>query len=309
MNLTEKQKKFLDLFIDPDETFCVSHNPYGYHSISREELNSNEFTLTPPEPTPEQVEKGLYLKPESITANMINMLAINPISGWRDDKSCTAFRSFLIEVDDGPLKEQMKYIDSYGLPYSCCVFSGGKSLHFGIVLDVPLPSITAYRMVSRWILSILKKADQQTINPSRGIRFPGNLRRVYGKKVVNASERKEQKLLILKGRISQKELFNWLNKYKEHKPVVRTRKKTMASKPSLKNLSVWAKKEIKAGVPANDGRNKTWFALGYDFCLAGYELDDTYDILESYFTEEHDFIRREWEYTINRGFNKCIEEN
>jgi len=307
--MTEKQEKFLNLLMDEGETFCVAHNPYGYHSISRKDLNKPEFLLTPPEPSPEQLAEGKYLKPENITLDMINMLAINPISGWRDDRSVTSLRNFLVEIDDGPLKEQKEYMDKTGLPYSACVFSGGKSLHFAVCLDVPLPNIEAYKMISRWILAIVTRADQQTINPSRSIRFPGNKRRVYGKKVVPFEERRDQKLLICRERITQKELFNWLSKHKDKKPKINVRKKTISTNASLKSLSKWAKGEIKDGVPARDGRNKTWFALGYDFCLAGFEINDTYSILEAYFAEEHDFTRREWEYTINRGYKKCIEEN
>jgi hypothetical protein len=195
------------------------------------------------------------------------------------------------------------------MPYSACVFSGGKSLHFAICLDTPLPNIELYRNISRWILNVVQGADQQTINPSRSIRFPGNMRRVYGKTVVPFEERKEQKLLVIKERISHKELFNWLSQYKNKKPkVVKTNKK-ISETASLKKLNKWAKTELSNGVPASEGRNKTWFALSYEFCLAGYSLSDTYSILETYFAEEHDFSKREWEYTVNRGYQKCIEEN
>jgi len=299
--MKDSQKKFLDLFIDDGESLCVSHNKYGYHSISKQEfLSGNKFTLTPPE--------GSELKPVDITYDMVNMLAVNPIEGLRSDRDCTSFRGFLIEMDDGPLPEQMAYVEKMGMPYSCCVFSGSKSLHFGIVLDTPLPSLTAYRMVSNWILAIMTKADPKTKNPSRGIRFPGNLRRIMDKTVVPLEERKEQKLLQLKGRISQQELFNWLSKHKDKKPKVASKKrKKLSGEGSLKNLSRWAKTELKENIPCSKGRNTTWYALAYDFCLAGYSLDDTYSILEGYYVEEYDFARREWEYTLNRGYQTAME--
>ena len=299
--MTEQQQKFLDLFIDMDESFCVSHNPFAYLSTTRENISKDEFWLKAPEDSEKMVDS-------KITFDMINMLAINPINGPRKDQHCTAFRGFLVEMDDGKLKDQMEYIEKLGMPYSCCVFSGSKSLHFGIVLDTPLPSLTSYRMVSRWILNVVKRADQQTLNPSRGIRFPGNLRRVYGEEVVPMADRKEQKLLKLNNRISQAELFEWLNKFKDEKPIIRsTKNKRAKGAGSLKNLSPWAKKEISNDIPAQEGRNKTWYALGYDFYLAGYSLDDTFSILEAYFVEEHDFSRREWEYTVTRGYRTALE--
>ena len=109
---------------------------------------------------------------------MINMLAINPIEGFRRDKNVTAFRSFLVELDDGKLSEQMKYVKNKNMPYSACVFSGGKSLHFVITLEEPLPSLNLYKQISKWILNVMDKADSQTSNPSRSVRFPGNLRRM-----------------------------------------------------------------------------------------------------------------------------------
>jgi hypothetical protein len=164
-------------------------------------------------------------------------------------------------------------------------------------------------MVGKWILNIVHKADQQTFNPSRSIRFPDNLRRVYNKKTVPFEERKIQKLLEIKERISQQELFNWLNKHKDKKPITKTVSTKIAKIADLKNLSKWAKKELRDKVPASIGRNKTWYSLGYDFCLAGYQLDDTYNILESYFAEEHDFPEREWKYAIQRGYNDCLKEH
>ena len=298
--MKENQKKFLDLFVDDGESLCVSHNKYGYHSITKEALLSGEkLKLNPPPDS--------KLKPTEIGFEMINMMAVNPIDGFRGDKDCTSFRGFLVEIDDGPLPEQMAYIKKLGMPYSCCVFSGSKSLHFGIVLDTPLPSLTAYRMVSNWILAIAERADPKTKNPSRSIRFPGNLRRIYDVNVVPLEERKEQKLLQISGRVSQQELFNWLNKYKDKKPKVAVKRKKISGEGSIKNLSRWAKTEIKENIPCSKGRNTTWYALAYDFCLAGYSIDDTYSILEGYFAEEYDFTRREWEYTVSRGYQTAME--
>ncbi|WP_214676866.1 hypothetical protein, partial [Escherichia coli] len=75
-----------------------------------------------------------------IKEDRINLIAINPIKGWRRDDQVTAFRTFLIELDDGSLEEQSKYVKEMDMPFTACIFSGNKSLHFAITLDQDLPT-------------------------------------------------------------------------------------------------------------------------------------------------------------------------
>lgn len=170
--MKEVHKEFLNLLFDKEETICVSDCAGGYHSISQDDL-LGDITLVSP-----KVEK----LDRTIKASDINLVAINPINGFRRDKEVTAFRTFLMELDEGSLSEQKKYMDTMEVPYSICIFSGNKSLHYGIVLDKPLANKAIWSQINLWILNILKQADQQCKNPSRSIRFPGNIEKMGLKK-------------------------------------------------------------------------------------------------------------------------------
>ena len=111
--MRECTHKVLDLFFKPNETICVSHNDYGYHSVEQNSLSG----------TIEQISPKEDRDPEYITEKDICLMAINPINGFRRDENVTAYRSFMVELDDGPLSEQMEYVKNSGLPYSVCVFS------------------------------------------------------------------------------------------------------------------------------------------------------------------------------------------
>jgi len=301
--MTDEQHAFLKLFFEEGEAVCVSHNKLAWHAVPLRNLYEERITLVSPNEDIDDVR---------ITPSMINMVAINPMTPGdrRTDENVTSYRSFLVEVDDGKLSEQMGYVRSTDMPWSACVFSGGKSLHFGIVLDEPLPSLTMYRHISRWILNIMEKADPLTLNPSRSIRFPGNKRRVYGHGLAAPEERKEQRLVEIRHRVSQAELFSWLSGHKDKRPRVRRKKKISSTPPSFKKLPKWVRQELKEGVPGSKrgGRNKTWYSIAFEFAQQGFDIDDTFEILEDYFLEEHDFQQREWEYTVARGVKDALEK-
>ncbi len=276
---------FLNLFFNPNETFCVSYNKYGYHSISQNEFKSNQIILKSP---------NINITDTLITENDVVLMAINPINGFRNDDNVTAFRSFLVEIDEGTLAEQKAYIDNSGLPYSCCIFSGNKSLHFGIVLDKDLLDINVWRFIAEWILNILTKADQLTKNPSRSIRFPDN-KRPDGKELI-------QKLVDIKGRISQDTLFTWLNQFPDKRPEIKKPKPTISSIPSQSNIPKYIKEWLESGVENLDQRNNKWFIIGSTYAERGFTEDETIVILEEYFIEEKDLKYKEWYSTIKSAF-------
>ena len=279
-------KSFLELFFNPGETICVSADKYAYHSVDQDELNEPILLISSNE----------KVAPKYITEDSINLVALNPIKGNRNDSNVTGFRSFLVEMDDGSLKEQKDYIENSGLPYSICVFSGNKSLHYGIVLDVDFSSINLWRFTNQWILNILKKADQQTKNPSRSIRFPDNIR-IDGKK-------KLQALVDIKGRVSKAQLSEWLNQHEDKKPIIDKpiRRKVEGGMPSLDKLSESTIDCLDNGVQTE--RNQTWFKMACDFANAGFEIDATLRFLENHFEEEVDFKRSEWEICIKSAYKR-----
>lgn len=289
--MNHKTDKLLKLLFNPGETICVSPNKLAYHSVSQEEL-LGEFILTPP--------PDAY-RPEPIQSNLseIQTLAINPISGFRRDENVTAFRSFLVELDDGALQEQFQYVKSLNMPYSVCVFSGSKSLHFGIVLEEDLPDENTYRIFAEWILAIVERADQKTKNPSRGIRCAGNIRKETGKEML---------LLDCKERVKFMDLVNWLNQYPDKDPRLKLAARDSSGSFEIHGVPKWVWDKLNFGINEGNGRNNEWFGIFISFSRAGYSYESMIDSLQEYFVPERDFSRREWEgiakkaaKTIQRG--------
>lgn len=265
--MKETTQKFLNLFFNPGEDICFSHNKYAVPSRSQQEINENNTVL----------------------------VAINPIKGTRSDDNVTCFRTFMIECDDMPIEEQRKYVDEMGFPYSYCCFSGGKSLHFACVLDHEVPSEEIYRYTYQWILNILEKADQKTKNPSRSIRFPGVTRPETGK---------EQELVYIGERISLQTLSNWLNSHLDKKPEPLAKKFKNNGEPNFEGIGTWAVYALGNGVHNMEGsRNQTWMAIGCEMAINGFDLDYTLSKLENYFHEQKDFKKREWQTAVKSGWN------
>lgn len=282
----ETGQRLLRLMFKPGETVCVSHNKYGWHSIPLENAINGPITLVPPTDN----IQWQYPKPEELT-----LAALNPIKGFRQDMNCTAFRSFLIEMDYGPLPEQLAYVKKLGMPYSAVVFSGNKSLHFLITLDHDLPSENVYRQFSEWILNVMTLADQNTKNPSRSIRMPGAYR----------EPGKQQTLQEFNGLVKIGELVAWLMKYPDAKPKEQE-VRGISEVPNYDKIKPWVKAALVAGVlPPN--RNKKWFSIAVDFALSGYDEEYTMEVLRNYFSPDRDFKEREWKTAIRSAFKWTYE--
>jgi len=273
-------KKVFELMFRPGETVCVSHNKYGYHSIPLENAINGPVTLVPPN------INGEYSYPK--TEELI-LVALNPIKGFRQDINCTAFRSFLVEMDYGPIPQQMEYVKKMGMPYSAAIFSGNKSIHFLITLQEDFPSEFLYRFFSEWILGSMTLADQNTKNPSRSIRIPGAYR----------EPGKRQELMEYRGAITKEELVAWLKRFPDAKPKEK-QKNIISENPEFIKIKDWVTKALVDGIHTN--RNKTWFVVGVEFALAGYGEDDTLDKLRPYYHSYRDFKEKEWETTIRSAF-------
>lgn len=285
--MTETTEAFLKLLFNDGEHICVSPNKYGYHSIEQSMLNTDISLISPKE----------NQAPTTIKESDINLIAINPIKGFRRDENVTAFRTFLIECDEGTLEEQKKYIEDSGLPYSACVFSGNKSLHFAVVLDEDLPNISAWRWINQWILNILTKADQQVKNPSRSIRFPGN-RRHDGKKLV-------QSMITNNGRVSQEIFFKWIDKFEKQKPKKEDkmiRGNVYHNPIDMTNIPEDVKSILSS--PISENRNATWFYIACRLAKVGIDIDRAVYMLGDFFQEEADFKRREWEGCIKSAYKR-----
>lgn len=285
-------ENFLKLFFNEGEEICVQDDKYAYHSVSQDSLKGQIKLIS-------KSEKVLQ-KERYITERDISLVSLNPIKGFRLDKNTTAFRSFLVEIDEGRLVDQQKYIEESGLPYSICVFSGNKSLHYGIVLSSDLVSLQVWRHINKWILNILSKADQQTLNPTRNIRFPGN-RRKDGKQMV-------QSLVDIRGRVALGELFAWLSRHPDKKP---KDKKPPILNPDFVAEPIVAKLpkyfhemvgRLKNGEQPN--RNSSWFHVACIMARYNFTLESMVSYLSKFFYEEDDFSEREWVGCIKSGYQK-----
>lgn len=281
--------KLLNLMFRPNETVCVSHNKFGYHSMSLEDAFKSKVSLLPVDQ-----ERPLEL----VDGERLALVALNPIQGFRTDANCTAYRNFLVEMDTGPLDAQKAYAIQRKLPYSAIVFSGNKSLHFLISLDKDLPNEKVWREFAEWILNIMTMADQATKNPSRSIRIPGAIR----------EPGKIQRLEEFKGSVKFEDLYKWLASHPESRPMPTVKRKIHDGEFDLDLLRPWVGNALKNGLNPRKGRNQQWFAIACEFALAGCSEDDTIDKLSRYFTPDRDFKEKEWMASIRSAF-KYIYEN
>lgn len=281
----ETGKKLLNLMFKPGESICVGHNKYAYHSIPLENVLNNKVKLVP---------SNADKPPISIDSNDLTLVALNPIKGLRNDGNVTAYRNFLVEMDNFDLKSQLEYINNLKMPYSGVVFSGNKSLHFLIALKDDLGSEKKYRTISEWILNIVSLADRVTKNASRSIRIPG-------------VKRKEglQRLVKINDYVKFSDLISWLQKYPNAKPK-KYEKKNVNKKFNYTYISPWCLNLLNKGLDPNKGRNNQWYAIAVEFMLQGMSEDDTINILGEYFTPEKDFSEREWLTTVKSAFKRKI---
>lgn len=287
--MTEDQAKFLNMLYDPEDTFCVSPDKFGYKSISMSDIGKSNIKLLLPDGT----EK-------TCSSSDIELVSINPIKGFRRDENVTHFRNFMFEIDTMGLKDQLSYVEKIGIPYSACVFSGSKSMHFVVSLIKPLPNETMWRYVAEWILNIISEADKQNKNPSRSVRFP-DVKRKSGKMMM-------QKLVKFNGRIEQSLLSSWLNKFEDRRPKIEDElpdPEDFERIESFEDLPKFVKETLMAlHQGTQDSRNATWFKLAIFLNKKGFSKEDTLSYFGKYFVEERDFNKREWKTCINSAFKK-----
>ena len=248
------------------------------------------------EKTVRLISSNPAISPKMVGVSQLQLVALNPIKGNREDENCTALRTFLVEIDTIPLKDQYDYVQSMRLPYSMIVFSGGKSLHFGITLSEDLSSLETYKYLATWILNVMSKADQNTKNPSRGIRMAGAMR-----------DGKEQKLIELKRRIPLGDLNAWLSQFEHLRPPPPAKYVEVSDK-GLDTLPRWVTSALEAGVSSyavsnGEGRNQRWFKIFCEFAKRGFSSEESMGLLQKYFEEESDFKQSEWE-TIAKSAEK-----
>lgn len=180
-------KLFYDTLFDPEDNTC-------FGNLSK----------------PEGRLPGIYstrLVPVSAPAGQaLNYLVINPMHTKRNVNNVTKFRNVMIEMDETSLTEQWETIKASGLPFSTSVYSGGKSIHFIVSLDVPLESKEAYQKMTKKLYAAMEAKssgiDLSNKNASRFSRTPNTFRHDKGK---------TQKLIEVRGRIPNAIFNKWID--------------------------------------------------------------------------------------------------
>jgi hypothetical protein len=183
-------RAFFEMLFDQQESTCFAENPKGTRVQSITHFNAGShafFSINPLDPHKDRVPLESYHH------------ARRP---RRADHNVVIFRNILIEMDKSPLSEQWAFIAKIELPFTSCVYSGGKSYHFIVSLQEPCPNRESYDTLVRRIYHVLgARIDPACKNPSRLSRAPGFYREETGK---------FQNLNDLRQRVSMGELETWL---------------------------------------------------------------------------------------------------
>lgn len=189
-----KQYAFLDALFNPDERT-------SFEETGKESQDVVEIALFNAESDSAQF---FCINPLDVKDNNPN-----PDKMWhstdkprRDNLNIAAYRNFLIEFDGLPLEKQLDYINSVGMPWTTCTYSGGKSYHFIISLADDLRSEAEYKAIfKRLYYALDEQNDKACGNPSR-------LSRLAEAKRDNG---KIQELVNVKGKVALSALNAWLS--------------------------------------------------------------------------------------------------
>ena len=212
--------------------------------------------------------------------------------GRRADCNIASFRNFLCDMDKVPLELQRQLLADVGMPYSTLVYSGGKSMHAIISLDISLSSERDYRKMFKRIVHRMggkEVMDEQCINPSRFSRCPGAMRGDI-----------EQSLIEVKCRISLGDLEAWLGPCPAELED--------SDRPSFKGapatwqqvLNPWCKTYLVVGSEPGQ-RNADAFKHACSMKRAGYDEDEIYQRIGAVADLDDSELRT----TLNSAFATC----
>ncbi len=260
----------MSVLFDPGEQICASSTPYGTSILN---------------PMRQSVPKECLF------------FSINPLHDDRRDSNVTSFRNILVEMDKLSLIEQYAYIRGK-LPFTSCVYSGGKSLHFIISLQQPCPDEKTYRELVDRIYATVPECDISCKNPSRFSRLPGRHR---------PAPHQPQRLEYLGERI------NYINLEQYLPPV------PMTVAPTAADTEPWTDTDLlmlinkaviepdkMAGVVGCSGRNAFFFWLGQRLIDAKFSPQKRVEKVESAYkrlTNKSKFSLREAKHAARIGKN------
>lgn len=182
MNRLEQRRKFLNLLFDQDDKiawgmgkrFVRARDPYP------EFLHTDE-----------------------------NMMCINPCTYRRFDKITNVY-SLLFEVDkDMTPKQQVRAFLESKIPFTTMTFSGNKSIHVIVRFANPISYENhddSWQKI--WWTAIAKALSKHGIIADEATKAVGQISRLPGS--LNEKTNKEQKLLLLRDRVTHEEMLQWL---------------------------------------------------------------------------------------------------
>ncbi len=259
-------KDFFSCLFEEDEGICLSTNPQGttVHTVA------------------------FYRYPEKYSFISINPLHmgkdLNPTEeyhkadkGRRADINVSSYRNLLIEMDKMELPAQLEHMRTIELPYSTCVFSGGKSYHWIISLKTPVSTRTEYnRLVSRVYSAVGRDlVDHACKNPSRFSRVPGHIR---------LDKNRIQDLIAVNGRVDNERLENWLlsrgipkvDQAQELEDITYMKPR---AKRQISSLSGATKNFLQVGAYLDAGWNIQLFKAAADLCRNGWDIEEASEML------------------------------
>ncbi|RYZ57816.1 MAG: hypothetical protein EOP07_08825 [Proteobacteria bacterium] len=254
---------FFDLLFDAGESTCLADNPKGTRILPISFFDPRRhgfFSINPIDQKRDNDPIAAYhhaLKPRRADANV------------------THFRNLLVEMDKVSLTEQLEYVDAIQMPFSSCVYSGGKSYHFIISLENALPNRAAYDDLVRKLYSVLgERIDSSCKNPSRLSRAPGHLR---------SEKMKFQSLRELRSRVNNSDLEGWLKAQgAEESPKVATYESRTLMRESegdmFASTELYRSSKNFLALGAADGEwNQSLFKAACDSFSKGWSHDDFVD--------------------------------
>lgn len=258
-------KHFFSCLFNEDEAICLGLNPQStaVHTLA------------------------FYRHPEKYSFIAINPLHLdrdlNPTEeyhktdkGRRADINVSSYRNILIEMDQMELPAQLEHMRMIELPYSTCVFSGGKSYHWILSLQTPISTRTEYnRLVSRVYKAVGRDlVDQACKNPSRFSRVPGHVR---------IDKNRIQDLIAVNGRVDNTRLETWLVSRGADKIETSDLEDITYMKPralrEISFLSGSTKNFLRSGAYLDAGWNIQLFKAAADLCRNGWDIDGAREIL------------------------------
>ena len=135
---------------------------------------------------------------------------INPCT-YRSGEHVTSVNSLLFEVDEGlTVKEQARLFIESGLPFTSMTYSGSKSIHVIVRFKEAIPyEDNDDGWQKAWWDAIAKSLAKHGIIVDAKTKAVAQLSRVPGS--INPKTGKEQKLILLKNRVTQQEVLEWIH--------------------------------------------------------------------------------------------------